>query len=701
MHGARKLFVLLVVLAICLATLPIIPPPISLAQDGTVACGQQVTGTLTLDHTQEFWSLEIDESMWVYITMRATNGNLDSLLFLYDPSGVELDHNDDGAGGLDSLLELVLPTPGTYSIEARSLVGFGDYTLSVTCNPVSVPPESDAPAFSGELPVGEFLSGEAPISGMISYDTPVSGVISDATPLHYYQFAGRAGDAIVISQSDTGDETLDCYVILYGPDGNEVDHDDDGGDGYNSALPVTLPADGTYTVLFTRYYRGDGSSYGPFVGLVSQTGAVADPNNAASPDGQSTSYEDALAAAELLYEQVEIYDDTAVEVMGPVPPGSVISEQLAVNFGEWEEDYEGWVEAVLEVPYGEGPYYVFFINDAPLMRFDHPVRYAWLDLASGEYDLINANRRFTLQDAEGIPYDSPDLLETTVYGVPTFVGSAVPIFEIESWPTRPPVTAGLSTTPVLRLDPDAASTSPLQQSQPINGRRVALVVDGGGDYASTFSNIANQMGRYLRTYYSVRQASQYRLSAYAPLELYDTSIPRSQNQGLDDSLNYYANLLTCPTADGEDHEFFLYLGGHGDAKNFHLYNMAGTGFAMIRYDRELRPWLARFGPCVRIIVFIDACYSGGAITGSNSLRDLCTGRPAGVTIMTAADDQHNAWAGALYDSATEDFLEVTEDLDGDGTVGDLRDRWLRMESESYSNAQLYTCPGQTSLGDLD
>jgi hypothetical protein len=118
------------------------------------------------------------------------------------------------------------------------------------------------------------------------------------------------------------------------------------------------------------------------------------------------------------------------------------------------------------------------------------------------------------------------------------------------------------------------------------------------------------------------------------------------------------------------------------------------------FYREVFKTLNAFPRCVKIVVFIDSCQSGGAIS---ALQGLCEGRLCGTTIVTAADAEHSALGPTwLSDSATEDFIEESGDLDGDAKKGDFGDCWQHMKSDGgFLNPQRFMCPGQTSMCSTD
>ena len=102
--------------------------------------------------------------------------------------------------------------------------------------------------------------------GTIGYDQTITGELSNDNYEINYQFEGRSGDIILIAMNATSqDPRLDSYLSLLGTDGQEIAFDDDGGGNLNSLIgPVNLPADGTYTVVATRFQQSEGGSTGTF-----------------------------------------------------------------------------------------------------------------------------------------------------------------------------------------------------------------------------------------------------------------------------------------------------------------------------------------------------------------------------------------------------------------------------------------------------
>ena len=107
--------------------------------------------------------------------------------------------------------------------------------------------------------VREGSAPQAPQRGLVAQSialngTPVQGrldsnssVLEDDNSYYArYTFEGKAGQRLVISMTSSD---LDAYLILLSPNGNDLGQDDNGAGGKNSKITVTLPEDGTYTVL--------------------------------------------------------------------------------------------------------------------------------------------------------------------------------------------------------------------------------------------------------------------------------------------------------------------------------------------------------------------------------------------------------------------------------------------------------------------
>ncbi len=98
----------------------------------------------------------------------------------------------------------------------------------------------------------------------IALGSTVSGVITNVTPAQAYTFDATAGAKVTVSmQAQSG--SLDPYLVLLGP-GNATlaSNDDAGPNSTDAAITYTLPTDGTYTVIATRYGLTIGGTEGEY-----------------------------------------------------------------------------------------------------------------------------------------------------------------------------------------------------------------------------------------------------------------------------------------------------------------------------------------------------------------------------------------------------------------------------------------------------
>lgn len=106
-----------------------------------------------------------------------------------------------------------------------------------------------------------------------------------------YMIAGSAGTTIEVQLRS---DIFDTYLYVRGPDGGDIAYDDDGGDGTNSRLHVTLPQDGPYTIIATSYSGGATGAYTLEVSefhpvpLVATTAAMGESSDGRLEDGDST-----------------------------------------------------------------------------------------------------------------------------------------------------------------------------------------------------------------------------------------------------------------------------------------------------------------------------------------------------------------------------------------------------------------------------
>jgi hypothetical protein len=165
-----------------------------------------------------------------------TSDNFDTYLVLLaesDPATALAEDDDGGPEGTNSRLFHTLPADGAYRIQARSFApgGTGDYVLTV----MEAEPERPATA----LAFGETLQGD------IEAADPLDG---EGRNFDAFAFTGAEGQRIqAIGRS--GDFDVYLRIGSAGGEFSELASDDDGlGQGTDSRLNFTLPADGDYVM---------------------------------------------------------------------------------------------------------------------------------------------------------------------------------------------------------------------------------------------------------------------------------------------------------------------------------------------------------------------------------------------------------------------------------------------------------------------
>ena len=110
---------------------------------GTINVGQTIVNTIDVANDNDWFRITLTAGQSIRITLNGSptgEGTLtDPYLRLYNAAGIEIDHNDDGGTGYNSLLNFTTTTGGVFYISAEAYITrIGTYTLSVqevTFNP--------------------------------------------------------------------------------------------------------------------------------------------------------------------------------------------------------------------------------------------------------------------------------------------------------------------------------------------------------------------------------------------------------------------------------------------------------------------------------------------------------------------------------------------------------------------------------------
>ena len=96
------------------------------------------------------------------------------------------------------------------------------------------------------------------------------GTLTDDDFQHAYRFEGRAGQRIRAEMAADG-SALDAYLVLMTESGERLAENDDSGASTDSALEVTLPDDGTYLLVATRFLEAEGFGGGDYRLMIRDT----------------------------------------------------------------------------------------------------------------------------------------------------------------------------------------------------------------------------------------------------------------------------------------------------------------------------------------------------------------------------------------------------------------------------------------------
>lgn len=151
---------------------------------------------------------------------------------------------EEQGGSYGDFTLATLPAAGTYYVRAGGW-GTGDYTLNLEDRPVV--PLRVQPIQRGTDVAGTLGAGDGELD---------DGRLADA-----YSFTGRAGEPVRITLSS---EDFDSYLILGRMENGvfqRLTSNDDAGEGLDSAIDFTLPADGEYVIHATSFGSGAEGEY--------------------------------------------------------------------------------------------------------------------------------------------------------------------------------------------------------------------------------------------------------------------------------------------------------------------------------------------------------------------------------------------------------------------------------------------------------
>jgi pre-peptidase len=221
----------------------------------SIALNSQASGVWSSDcaarhrsgHYAKYYTFTLTTASQVQIDLRSGE---DTYLYLLSGSGVDgsiVAQDDDGGDGNNSRFNGTLQA-GTYTVEATTYASGrgGNFTVAVAATPIG------GGSCLSSIPFNSSLAGSWTSACRSTHR-------SSAYYAKFYTFTLSATTTVTIDLRSA----VDTYLYLLrgsGTGGSIVAADDDGGDGTNSRLRVTLAA-GSYTLEATTYASGATGSF--------------------------------------------------------------------------------------------------------------------------------------------------------------------------------------------------------------------------------------------------------------------------------------------------------------------------------------------------------------------------------------------------------------------------------------------------------
>lgn len=186
--------------------------------------------------------IEIDMSSYAFDTF-VRLGRLDGC------DWEEIAVDDDGGEGTSSRLRHTLPSDGEYVVRATSFgENTGAYTLTVRERVVTQRSSQTRPITAGEAMTGELDEADAILEADQSY-------------YELWTYQGHEGEQLRINMDAEDFDTFVAIGQMNGGEFEEIATMDDGGEGTNSLLEVTLPSDGEYVIRANSFSAEETGTY--------------------------------------------------------------------------------------------------------------------------------------------------------------------------------------------------------------------------------------------------------------------------------------------------------------------------------------------------------------------------------------------------------------------------------------------------------
>lgn len=218
-------------------------------EPGMIVEGALTSADPTLDDGSHYDSYEINVQAGEVVRLYLASDAIDPFLILNDPGGVPWDHNDDSGSRHDALIDVAVPSAGTWEVVVTT---FG-------------PGETGGYLLAWAPPGVNFLTRGSQVKEELTADDPVlpeayrhEFLPQDGAYHHRYLLVGRQGEVVSLGLESP---ELDPYLVLVDAEGNVLMKDDDSAGDWDALIEYTLPSTGVYQVLATSSFSGQTGRY--------------------------------------------------------------------------------------------------------------------------------------------------------------------------------------------------------------------------------------------------------------------------------------------------------------------------------------------------------------------------------------------------------------------------------------------------------
>lgn len=267
----------------------------SSAQDNTgietLVIGSSISGQIDDAMPRIVYNINGSRGAIVRIQLLATDGDLDPILALFDPSQNLLISRDDSNGSRNIDITLTFQENGAYTL----VMGRFGYALGTT---------------SGNFDLSIERVGVSSDEGSsLQYGIPITNTITNMQPRLFFTFEAQAGDIINVSMIRSSG-SLDPYIQLLDANRFLVAENDDANGNTHNAQIQTLVIDnpGTYILVATRYGQASGDSAGSFVLTIEEASNSGLGNSRFAPAGLVFNQTITAELSQNRYERFYVFD---------------------------------------------------------------------------------------------------------------------------------------------------------------------------------------------------------------------------------------------------------------------------------------------------------------------------------------------------------------------------------------------------------